>query len=371
MNHGDLEELLSKIDGVWKKEQAHQIELLDRGEKYNIFNILGMATKEVRLHSAFIANLLNPKGEHGCGDLFLTNFLTLVLKQQIPHKFKTKEIQCYVEYYIGPASGEYGGRIDILVQDSTYALIIENKIYAKDQTNQLKRYDHYGKQSGKKYHLVYLTLFGNDAGEHSSSDVENYLRCSYEKDILDWLTKCHNFVKDKPKVVETLKQYIEVIEELTYQKMNDPSTKKVAELAIDHLDQVVPLLLARNEIAGQLHQRYIKTPLEEYAKENGAELHLKGYAIEYRKAGWQRAITIQLQGDNYYIGIPSTDPNIERLESLGKQSPHWMYGWEWLPIYDWWDPNNFKSIQEGTVYKWIVEKIETIEKELRTKRINL
>ncbi len=236
MNHGDLEELLSKIDGVWKKEQAHQIELLDRGEKYNIFNILEMATKEVRLHSAFIANLLNPKGEHGCGDLFLTNFLTLVLKQQIPHNFKTKEIQCYVEYYIGPVSGEYGGRIDILVQDSTYALIIENKIYAK---------------------------------------------------------------------------------------------------------------------------------------ENGAELHLKGYTIEYRKAGWQRAITIQLQGDNYYIGIPSTDPNIERLESLGKQSPQWMYGWEWLPIYDWWDPNNFKSIQEGTVYKWIVEKIETIEKELRTKRINL
>ena len=41
------------------------------GERFNVFNVLGMGSSEVKLHSALIAELLNPKGKHSLGELFL------------------------------------------------------------------------------------------------------------------------------------------------------------------------------------------------------------------------------------------------------------------------------------------------------------
>lgn len=41
----------------------------------NIFRLLGITTDEVRTHSALLADLLNPRGTHGQGSLFLATFL--------------------------------------------------------------------------------------------------------------------------------------------------------------------------------------------------------------------------------------------------------------------------------------------------------
>jgi hypothetical protein len=40
---------------------------LDRisGESFNVFKLLKMETNEVKMHSAFIGDLLNPSGTHG------------------------------------------------------------------------------------------------------------------------------------------------------------------------------------------------------------------------------------------------------------------------------------------------------------------
>jgi hypothetical protein len=40
------------------------------GEGFNIFRILKVETKEVRMHSALISDLLNPNGSHGKADAF-------------------------------------------------------------------------------------------------------------------------------------------------------------------------------------------------------------------------------------------------------------------------------------------------------------
>ena len=57
--------------------EAKQIEEKRRanGEFFNIFNILGMESEEVKLHSAFIVELLNPQGGHGASYHFLQAFL--------------------------------------------------------------------------------------------------------------------------------------------------------------------------------------------------------------------------------------------------------------------------------------------------------
>ena len=57
-----LTHLLTQIYAIINK---HEGILKLSGENYNIFRILQMGSSEVRLHSAFIADLLNPKGNHG------------------------------------------------------------------------------------------------------------------------------------------------------------------------------------------------------------------------------------------------------------------------------------------------------------------
>lgn len=54
----------------------HQKELIRvKGESFNLFSILKMESKENSTHSAFLGELLNPKGSHLLGDVFLRLFL--------------------------------------------------------------------------------------------------------------------------------------------------------------------------------------------------------------------------------------------------------------------------------------------------------
>jgi len=42
-----------------------------KGERFNLFSILGMESDEVSTHSRFLAELLNKNGSHGQKDIFL------------------------------------------------------------------------------------------------------------------------------------------------------------------------------------------------------------------------------------------------------------------------------------------------------------
>ena len=69
-----LNKLLRQISEIVLREKTQQEEKRKRGENFNIFRVLGLSTSEVRLHSAFLAELLNPNGDHGLGD-----HLTIIL----------------------------------------------------------------------------------------------------------------------------------------------------------------------------------------------------------------------------------------------------------------------------------------------------
>ena len=49
------------------------------GEKFNIFSIMSMEKNEVYTHSAIITELLNPYGNHGQTDVFLKEFITIII----------------------------------------------------------------------------------------------------------------------------------------------------------------------------------------------------------------------------------------------------------------------------------------------------
>ena len=106
--------------------------------------MIELTSDEVRLHSKFLAELLNPKGSHGQGSKFLDLFI-----QQFDIKNVDSETsKVSVEESIGNKTPTTGGRIDILIEDTNkHTIIIENKIYASDQENQLLRYYNYSRDN--------------------------------------------------------------------------------------------------------------------------------------------------------------------------------------------------------------------------------
>jgi hypothetical protein len=229
--------LLSQVSALNKKhEEIARI----TGRKFNVFSILGVESRETSTHSAFLVELLNPKGDHGQGSLFLKLFIEVLerkrrkapkdeesgySKMKIPEKEEIESVSVEKEKHLGRINKEKtkGGRADILIQSLNGNICIENKIYARDQENQLIRY--YEKY-GSNGLILYLTLYGNKATDWSTTLGEkklelgkDYFKISYKKDILDWLVKCQNAVIDVPTVRDVIGQYIYLIKKLTGQGM--------------------------------------------------------------------------------------------------------------------------------------------------------
>lgn len=384
----DIQRFFQEVASICALEQAQQEERNRKGENYNLFSILSIERYELK-HSALIANLLDPKGSHGCGDAFLRAFFEIALKD-LAYPFEDCTLpDSYTEYYTGPIVGDTGGRIDILVKSSRYGLIIENKIYAGDQDKQLIRYDNYGKETfgADGYLLVYLTLYGYDASKEStatkSAEEVGYLRLSYAEDILRWLEQCVRLADNKPLVRESLNQYIRTIKQLTYQDMNQENIQTIIDLAVDHPEVVATLSSKRDAIAEGIREKYIFAKLEKYADQKGwlyddseSSYNEEEPKIRLRKEGWDGSIIISADSENkksnygwwmnLWIGIDSKVTGAKKLACLEKQSPEYPMGWEYLTTPNWYSAENFPAMKTSVAQE-IINKLDEIIEELGVK----
>lgn len=383
----DIQQFFQEVASICALEQAQQEERNRKGENYNLFSILSIERYELK-HSALIANLLDPKGSHGCGDAFLRAFFEIALKGTA-YPFESSSPDSCTEHYTGPIAGDTGGRIDILVKSSQYGLIIENKIYAGDQDKQLIRYDNYGKTTfgADGYLLVYLTLYGYDASKEStatkSAEEVGYLRLSYAEDILRWLEQCARLAYDKPLVRESLNQYIRTIKQLTYQDMNLKNIRKIIDLAVDHPEVVATLSSNRDAIAQGIREKYIFAKLRKYADQKGwlyddseSSYNEEEPKIRFRKEDWSGSIIISADSEgkksnygwwmNLWIGIDSKEAGAKKLACLEKQSPEYPMGWEYLTTPNWYSAENFPAMKTSVAQE-IINKLNEIIEELGVK----
>ena len=129
--------------------------------RYNVFQVLKIRHYEARVHTPFLVNLLSPKGSHAQGDLFYRSFVNRVLPEEGDKLFHQWErLDVVDEQYTGD------GFIDIWIrnhaQHGRYCIIIENKVFAGDQKDQLSRYYDYARSLGfddSEIRLFYLTLW--------------------------------------------------------------------------------------------------------------------------------------------------------------------------------------------------------------------
>ena len=378
----EFNKLLAKNNEIKEYERA-------QGNSFNIFNVLGMTSNEVKLHSALIVEMLDPNGSHGMKDLFLKAFIEALGISDF--NLNTKSASVEKEKNIGRKTQTTGGILDIMITDAHKVIIIENKIYARDQDNQLLRYKNFAKKF-EDYKLYYLTLHCNNAkdsslGLYSSMCHDDYECISYEKHILEWIDRCIEISSEKPLVNNTLIAYKNLIKQLTHQ--DDPFHDKMISLMTEkkYALAVAEILELEDEWFNSLLEKFVIDELQKFASENSLDFFYDSDepTIRFNKPQWEYYCIMidtdrsQRWGPMYY-GIswynkPKTRiiKNQKSLDCL-VDSPvrDWPYGTSWfIEEFKYWNNSLVESIINGNLANYIKSCVIEVLAEIEEKDINM
>ncbi len=184
------------------------------------FNIIDELGANENAHTRILIKFLKYKGEDESYPI-LKSFLKKISNHCSTASFQIEKPQIkYGEEYI-----------DGLIEDKSYAVIIENKIHwAVDQDKQLERYIEKVQQHGnfiKNIYVVYLTSDGNKKVESYSltgkakqyldmteDDNGRFIPMNYRNDIFTWLRGevLPNLKHKEEMLITGIKQYIDYLE---------------------------------------------------------------------------------------------------------------------------------------------------------------
>lgn len=273
--------LINQKNSILKRESA---------DGFNIFSVLLKTSDEVNLHSKFIHELLNPKGSHQQGSLFLNLFL----KEMEVTPLKGK-VSLYREK----------DNIDILIQSSAHSIIIENKIYTQDHSFQLSRYVSIIEREGyakEDISLVYLTLFGEEPREQELEIDVTLL--SYQKNICSWIEASLEHTKTIPILHETLKQYLDIINGLTHQSKERRGIVEIKDFLLkeSHLQTIIALEPSIIEAKVEIQLNFWKRLLDNLMK---ADYHFTFYNMNSDNIGLTESVQryYQFQKNSKDYGI--------------------------------------------------------------------
>jgi len=163
---------------------------LDRLEallnRFNIFEALNIVRQEIR-HSEFLAFLLDPRQNHGLDDFFLKR----LLQESINHMenpFPITPIHLDIWDLDNVEIRREWQSIDILILDDEhkFAVIIENKLFTGEHSNQLERYREVVREHFPDFTLIplFLTPEGEPASEPSYISISYSLICGILENII-------------------------------------------------------------------------------------------------------------------------------------------------------------------------------------------
>lgn len=389
----DIERLLKQVTEI---RLRHEEEARRTGENWNVFYAIGKTSYERELlHSYFISVLLNPKYPAGKGNLFLKLFLETLAEacdgRLDVAAFCTGNVKIITEKDIGPITKDYesGGRIDIFIEKDGKQIVIENKIYADEQPNQLYRYH----QEYPNAALFYLTLDGKEATEKGLKNLrqDQYIRLSYRYHILKWLEKCQQATAGQPEfqlLNAAIRQYMGLISDLTGQGRIPKMTKEIADVLSQNKESIESsyniynsYVQAQNKIVEDRFLRPIETFVKDtYGQNIGLETRRNdsGVIVEFymRVPEWKH---LRIRFDNetvtgclgiYGFGFPhpetrETSPENKKISVFAAdrlkpeaQSPRWPFI-NSIDDYPFWERDTITSLFDnaGEVIQYYKEKI--------------
>lgn len=277
-----IEQLLNEVK--WHNKHK-KIKTSANGENFNMFRICGVDHYE-NTHSAILAEILNPKGSHNFDSKFLDVFIKILKKSGLiedDFDFSMQNVSVITE------NASVFGRLDILIRNSrNQALLLENKIYASDQEQQLKRYYNFGKREfGNDFKLIYLTLEGTESTNTDKNQVD-YIQVSYSEIILNWLERCIEISARSPIVRETLIQYANHVKSLTNNTTGNAMSQELIEKlsTLENLEAAYTIADNISKVRNNIINTVLLPQMHEVAKELDIEFNSSEGDYDYVNTSW-------------------------------------------------------------------------------------
>ena len=346
----DFEKLFMAISKGYMAAKAEADRQRAMGKHdYNIFTLFHGFSDEVNLHSNFIASLLDPNGDHYKGGLFLKLFLETCGIDDFG--IDTSRATVFKEFK----------HIDIYISDGKKHIILENKVYAKDQPTQIARYIKAIQNKGAEERdvededicVLYLHPDGKLPDNQSFGDYHTRLLgenpsikfkvISYGKEILEWIDKCKNEVSNLTDLNVFLSQYKDAIEMIydRYKRIDKMETANLVEIFKENYTAVSEIANNYQEMRKKIIDEFFENVKENLEKDEA----IKGtYSIElnsvaYRPIAIKNVKTQDKKWKNFYftvefqksstysmpfVGFRRVDENIDaiKFENPFKQLPN-------------------------------------------------
>lgn len=353
---------------------SHQLPLLDArragAELYGSprLNAFELFRPDENRISSLIADLLDPTGTHGQGNLFVNSLLNAI---GLPTAGLNDHVSIRREM---PTTAKR--RIDLLIETPAVLVGIENKPWAGQQPQQLRDYlDALNAWAGRKQvALIFLSdqeaksakgevVVVTFADDGESPSLQTILSDSLEKirsdrvrtHVREFITYMKTQFGDGAPVDASDEAYVEAVEAEFAGNQNRRAVAAVL-LAYDTLHQTIV-----NEIGEHLLEslKAIYDDFEAVDDENLYDvLSNKQVSWELRRSSWPRNLSVSLEADQQYLnkvfyGVKSPDPKVPAIAAEkigcavrpaiekamkafggGSKTNHWAW-WSWCSASYW------------------------------------
>lgn len=225
------------LDAAVEFNKTHRINPLEQG---NLFTILDIENKEVSAHSAFLYFVFKPFQQ--ADDKYDDKNLRELLKELLNSKKDNhKNIDEYEYLDIRREVATEFGRLDFVIDADDETFVIELKVWAGEQHEQIPRYRQYLiKQGADENNIFFLTPLErpSETGESINLTLKDNI-----KPILESI--CNSRKADYGKYATMIEQYISIIDKLTQGEFYMGETVNTIETAED-LKAVERLIENRN-----------------------------------------------------------------------------------------------------------------------------
>jgi hypothetical protein len=313
-----VDSLFSGLGAAMKSvKEMHKLYNPVMAFKFNSLNFLRPGENQ---YSEILAFFLDPNQTHGQGNTFLKIFLKrLEIKEGLELIERNVEVKVKCEH-----STDEGRRIDILISfGNHFILAIENKVWAKDQNDQIADYSTYLENFFKgNYKLLYLCPYERTPSIASISkelltklqDDKKFLSYSYADDIIDcideWAQSCQ---------AERVRYFLNEFKQYLNHEFIGESFMSEHKLIADYVQssEQVELAFAISGTISQIKENLtikFRNQLEEVAKQldlnlifpdNSQKLGFSDYSIIFHKEEWDYQIEYYFDTSNpqFFVGL--------------------------------------------------------------------
>ena len=348
---------------------------------FNVFDLIINPYDEVHLHSRMIYSILT---ERKFQKQFLMSFLNSI-DVSLPEDFSFSDFKnISVEKEKAISNGRVDLFISFKIKNISYNVLIENKLLAGDQPEQMDRYLIYMNSSyPNDYNYVcYLTLDGSAPSEDSTKRSDEIKLISYDSEIMNWIEECIKIASREPGVREVLIQYSSLLERLTGKDvdfimelkeyllkdsenfisanrmipaLNDAKAElqlrfwtkleKSLDLMFENFSNINYKKMNINNELGSLHQFYTKSKVNDLYKSKSSGCYGINYSLDVTKYIGDGLFRVEYNKyDGVYYGLKKMkdkkmDENSEEYKIFSekfkpkefKTSP-WWFVWKYINI---------------------------------------